>query len=169
MPQGISPEHMQYAPNILYLYHMKPYVLLFLFFFISFGLEAQNPYVVGFLPHYRFDHTDDINFEALTHLNLAFANPNMEGDLSFENAPIAYTINKAKENDVKVFISLAGGYLTPAWDLAWQHLMKEENRSAFIHKIVKYVEGNNADGVDLDLEWQYVNKSLTKPLMHSTG
>ena len=123
---------------------------------VAFGLKAQNPYVVGFLPHYRFDYVDDINFDAITHLNLAFANPDMEGNLSFENAPIAYTINKAIDNDVKVFISLAGGYLKPEWDLAWQSLMKEENRSEFIHKIVKYVKNNNADGVDLDLEWQYV-------------
>ena len=121
-----------------------------------FGLKAQNKKVVGFLPHYRFEHVNDIDFNAITHLNLAFANPDMEGNLSFENAPIAYTINQAKANDVKVFISLAGGYLTPEWDEAWSHLMKEENRSEYIHKIVKYVIYNNSDGVDVDLEWQYV-------------
>lgn len=133
------------------------YILVIVFFFsFVFGLKAQNQKVVGFLPHYRFDHVDDINFDALTHLNLAFANPDMEGNLSFENAPIAYTINKAKASDVKVFISLAGGYLTPEWDAAWQNLMKEENRSDYIHKIVNYVINNNTDGVDVDLEWQYV-------------
>ncbi len=135
---------------------MKKWINFVFLLTIVFGLKAQNSYVVGFLPHYRFDYVDDINFDAITHLNLAFANPDMEGNLSFENAPIAYTINKAIDNDVKVFISLAGGYLKPEWDLAWQSLMKEENRSEFIHKIVKYVKNNNADGVDLDLEWQYV-------------
>ena len=111
---------------------MKFWISIFFLITITFGLKAQNSNVVGFLPHYRFDYTDDINFEAITHLNLAFANPDMEGNLSFENAPIAYTINKAKQHDVKVFISLAGGYLTPEWDLAWTNLMKEENRSEYI-------------------------------------
>ncbi len=142
--------------------HLLLTIFLICFFF---GLKAQNNKVVGFLPHYRFDYVDDINFEAITHLNLAFANPNMNGDLSFENAPIAYTINKAKENDVKVFISLAGGYLTPEWDAAWQQLMKEENRSDYIHKIVTYVLDNNCDGVDVDLEWQYVN-NLYSPFVN---
>ncbi len=144
---------------------MKVNTLVFFFLLVSFGLKAQNPKVVGFLPHYRFDQVDNIDFNAITHLNLAFANPDMEGNLSFENAPIAYTINKAKEHDVEVFVSLAGGYLLPEWELAWNSLMKEENRSAFIHKIVKYVENNNCDGVDVDLEWQYVD-ALYSPFVN---
>ena len=135
---------------------MKKIFLFIVFLSFFFGLKAQNKKVVGFLPHYRFQHTDQINFKSITHLNLAFANPDMEGNLSFENAPIAYTINQAKASDVKVFISLAGGYLTSEWEAAWNHLMKEANRSDFIHKIVKYVKYNDCDGVDMDLEWQFV-------------
>ena len=41
-------------------------------------------YVVGYLPYYSADAVDRVDFEALTHLNVAFANPNDNGILYLE-------------------------------------------------------------------------------------
>lgn len=57
-----------------------------------------------------------------------------------------------------VFIALGGGALGPEWELAWRHHLLEGYRSAFIHNIVNYVKGNDLDGVDMDLEWNYVDE-----------
>ena len=41
-------------------------------------------YVVGYLPYYSSAAADRIDFSALTHLNVAFANPNDNGVLYLE-------------------------------------------------------------------------------------
>ncbi|MCY7330471.1 MAG: T9SS type A sorting domain-containing protein [Saprospiraceae bacterium] len=124
-----------------------------------FGLQtalAQSFKVVGYLPHYRFSWLNDIEFERLTHVNIAFANPDAQGNLSVEGVNITPAVTKAHQKGCKVFISLAGGYLTPATEANWNNLALPANRPAFIQKIVQYVQSRHLDGVDVDLEWQYV-------------
>lgn len=125
------------------------------------SLSLQNAFsqdfkVIGYLPTYRFSWLNDIEFERLTHVNISFANPDSLGNLSCEGVNIDPAIAKAHQSGCKVFISLAGGYLTPEWDAAWNNLALPANRPAFIQKIVQYVLAHDLDGVDLDLEWQYV-------------
>lgn len=117
---------------------------------------AQSFKVVGYLPYYRFNWLNDIEFNRLTHVNIAFANPDADGNLSVEGVSIANAVTKAHQAGCKVFISLAGGYLTPANESNWNNLALAANRPAFIQKIVQFVQANNLDGVDIDLEWQYV-------------
>lgn len=130
--------------------------LLFLSLFSLQTTFAQSFKVVGYLPHYRFSWLDDIEFERLTHVNIAFANPDDQGNLSCEGVNISPAVAKAHQHGCKVFISLAGGYLTPEVNANWNNLALPANRAAFIQKIVQYVQANDLDGVDLDLEWQYV-------------
>ncbi len=128
-------------------------------FLLLFGLQtafAQSFKVVGYLPSYQFDWLNDIEFERLTHVNIAFANPDAQGNLSVEGVNIALAVNKAHQKGCKVFISLAGGYLTPEWEANWNNLALPANRPAYIQKIVQYVQAQHLDGVDIDLEWQYV-------------
>ncbi len=117
---------------------------------------AQSFKVVGYLPHYQFDWLNDIEFERLTHVNIAFANPDAQGNLSVEGVNIAPAVIKAHQKGCKVFISLAGGYLTPTSEANWNNLALPANRPTFIQKIVQYVQAQHLDGVDIDLEWQYV-------------
>lgn len=118
--------------------------------------SAQNVKVIGYLPHYRMYAVGDIEFERLTHVNIAFANPNAEGNLSCNGVNITPAITAAHNAGCKVFVSLGGGALTPAWEDAWDSLAQPARRADFIVKIVKYVSDNRFDGVDMDLEWQYV-------------
>jgi chitinase len=131
----------------------------FLSFLLLFTLQtafSQSIKVIGYLPYYRFSWLNDIEFERLSHVNIAFANPDTLGNFSVEGVNIAPAVDKAHQKGCKVFISLAGGYLTPAHEANWNKLTLPANRPGFIQKIVQYVQTNNIDGVDIDLEWQYV-------------
>lgn len=131
-------------------------ILPFLLLFSFQTAYSQSFKVIGYLPYYRFSWLNDIEFERLTHVNIAFANPDALGNLSVEGVDIAPAVSKAHQHGCKVFISLAGGYLTPTHEANWNNLALPANRPAFIQKIVQYVQANNLDGVDIDLEWQYV-------------
>ncbi len=113
--------------------------------------------VIGYLPSYRFNQSSKIDFCKITHLNLAFANPDALGHLIMPS--ITDVINQARtaNPDIIICISLAGGSLTPEIATNWSNLIDiEANRPAFISKIVDYVLTNSLDGVDVDLEWDHV-------------
>ncbi len=118
---------------------------------------SQDFKVIGYLTHYYFDQADQVDFEKLTHLNIAFANPDMEGNLNLTNQELAPIVQKAHQEGVAVCISVAGGALLPEWWEAWKHLIQEQNRAAFIHKLIQYMHDNNLQGIDVDLEWSHVN------------
>jgi len=108
--------------------------------------------VVGYLSGGNFDRIDELELDRLTHLNLAFGNPDKDGNLIFSgNREIEQVVNKAHEVGLKVFVSIAGGG-TPDTAL-WKSMLMKKNRSDFIKNIVDYVEKNNLDGVDVDIEW----------------
>jgi GH18 family chitinase len=121
-------------------------------------LSAQEFKTIGYLHYYRFALNDQIKYDKITHLNIAFANPDMSGNLSVgNNADIAPIVETAHDANVEVYISLAGGALTPAWAAAWESLIQVQNRSAFISKIIQYTLDHNLEGIDVDLEWSHVN------------
>ncbi len=128
---------------------------------VTFQLLAQDFKVIGYLPYYRFALSEQIDYSKLTHLNLSFANPDMEGNLSIGGQDIDPIVQMAKQENVAVCISLAGGALTAEWAAAWEHLTMPANRPAFIHKIMNYVRDHDLDGVDVDLEWSHVNSDYS--------
>lgn len=101
--------------------------------------------------------TCTIQWDKLTHINLAFANPDAAGQLHIDGENPSAIVAAAHAHGVEVFISLAGGYLQPDWESAWNYWMQPEYRGVYISNILQYVQENNLDGVDIDLEWQYVN------------
>ncbi|MBK7711993.1 MAG: glycoside hydrolase [Bacteroidales bacterium] len=107
--------------------------------------------VVGYISGGSFDKLDSIELNKLTYLNLAFANPDKEGYLVMDdNADVSIGVNKGHAANLKVFISLGGGGRPDT--VFWKAALQPGNRSSFIKKIVKYVEENNLDGVDVDIE-----------------
>ena len=122
---------------------------------------AQDFKVVGYLPYYRFSLNEQIDYSKITHLCIAFANPDMQGNLSLNGQNPTEIITRAHENEVDVFLSLAGGALTAEWAAAWKELIKAPNRSAFIHKILQYTFEYDFQGVDVDLEWSHVDENYS--------
>lgn len=88
-----------------------------------------------------------IDWPRLTHLNLAFVNPDSTG--VFTVIPqLSAVVQTAHDHKVKVLMSLGGGSM-PAW---MNGLLTDGRRTAFIAAIVKIVDGYGLDGVDVDLE-----------------
>lgn len=136
---------------------MRAYLLATFLLFTAF-LSAQDFKVVGYLAYWNFDTAPtEIEWERLTHVNLAFANPDADGNFSFEGTDFAPVVAAAHQHGVKVFVSLAGGYLTPDWQANWNNWMQPTNTPVFVEEIVDFVQTNGFDGVDMDLEWQHVN------------
>ncbi|MEK6480278.1 glycosyl hydrolase family 18 protein [Catalinimonas sp. 4WD22] len=116
-------------------------------------IEEPSFKVVGYLSAGSFEIIDQIELHRLTHLNLAFANPDAQGNLVFSRGKnISPIVEKAHEQNVKVLLSLAGGGGLVEEKPYWKRVLKKENRAAFIDKIIAYVEKNNLDGVDVDIE-----------------
>jgi len=108
--------------------------------------------VVGYLPHYYFEVADQIDYSKLTHLNIAFANPDKKGQLDLSPQIIRPIVQKAHKAQVKVCLSLGGGALLPEWRSAWKYLLQPRNRGHFIHQLIEYVRQNDLQGIDVDLE-----------------
>ncbi|MET2984738.1 glycosyl hydrolase family 18 protein [Aureibaculum conchae] len=123
------------------------------------GGEAK---VVGYLPYYRFDLITKIEYCKLTHLNLAFANPDADGNLIIDDFSTVIDDARADNPDIVICISIAGGAISPELKQIWSDLIDiPGNRPDFIAKIVDFVLQNDLDGVDVDLEWDLVTSGYS--------
>ena len=129
----------------------------------SINLFTTEARVVGYLPYYRFSLNNQIEYCKLTHLNIAFANPLPDGKIVLSkdnsNVELSDIINKARSenNNIKIYISLAGGALSATTKNTWKNfLSNSSDRETLIEEIFKFTSDNNLDGVDVDLEWDAV-------------
>ena len=99
------------------------------------------------------EYMDNFDFSRITYLNLSFLNPNADGDLvGLNDFDLKYAVQKVNEQDVKVFISLAGGLIPESTKRYWKKHLQPNNRTAFVRKITEFVVDNKLDGVDVDIE-----------------
>ncbi len=125
------------------------------------GSNAQEPEqdtevqhtsrVVGYLPDWSYQAYGNLDFTALTHLNIAFCNPDAEGNLScyIPDSEMQNIVNKAHASDVKVMAALGGG---GGCDGYLPLLDTPEEMTSFNEKIMTYCETYDLDGIDLDIE-----------------
>jgi hypothetical protein len=114
-------------------------------------IEDTGFKVVGYLAAGGFDEINDLELDKLTYLNLAFGNPDIDGNLVFSrNADIKAVVQKGHEAGLQVFVSLAGGGRPDT--TIWKSVLQPDRRSVFIKGILDYVEQNDLDGVDVDIE-----------------
>ena len=143
------------------------FLLIFLLFVILLSCESKEkkPYptspdiyipdtdfkVVGYLSGGAFDIVDDLELEKLTYLNLAFGNPDKDGKLVFSRkADIKPIVDKGHAAGLKVFVSLAGGGRPDT--TIWKSVLQPENMPNFVKSLLDYVDENNLDGIDVDIE-----------------
>lgn len=117
--------------------------------------------VVGYLPDWSYQAYGKLDFSALTHMNIAFCNPDSDGNLScyIPDIEMKNIVNKAHSNDVKVMAALGGG---GGCDGYLPLLDTPEEMADFNEKIVEYCEKYDLDGIDFDIElgsnheiWKY--------------
>jgi chitinase len=130
-------------------------------FFMSAAAHARK-YVVAYVPNWvdlkTFSET--IDYEKLTHINIAFENPkNDQGDLSF-NTKDQFLIDKARASKVKVLISIGGAAASGNKNLQKRYfdLIADSKRAAFVAKLTEYVATHQFDGLDVDTEGPSINK-----------
>lgn len=127
--------------------------------------------LVGYIPSYRniTAVADTTDFSKLTHVNIAFLNPNSSGVLTAGGNPVCmldasginnttgaqltYVVNKAHSAGTKVLVSFAGGGI-PNCSGNWRTLLQPTNRATLVSNIIQFVNNFNLDGVDIDIEGQ---------------
>ncbi|MDA6070237.1 glycosyl hydrolase family 18 protein [Flavobacterium sp. AC] len=125
--------------------------------------KTKTARVVGYLSSGNFDKMNSIQFCKLTHLNIAFANPDKNGNLIFNgdlDSLIKYV--KSVNPTIIISISLAGGVISEEQASNWSFLIdKPENRPGLIQNIISFVELHDLNGVDVDLEWNAVTSGYS--------
>lgn len=124
------------------------------------SLSAQVK-IVGY--SYTDGDANKLDWSKITHLNLAFENPDVNGNLSF-NTNNASFVSKAKANHVKVLVSIGGGGQSNDESMRNRYfvLINDAHRATFVNKIVKYVQDHDLDGIDIDLEGPAINSDYSK-------
>ena len=129
-----------------------------------FSSEAR---IVGYFPYYRFSLNDKIQYCKVTHLNIAFANPETDGTIvlpgnSGDLLKNVMDTARSQNSNIKIYISLAGGGFSDEIANTWKNfLASPQDRPILIDKIVSYVLDNDFDGVDVDLEWSHVTNGYS--------
>ncbi len=112
--------------------------------------------VVGYVPLGRqpLSIISDSVFKKLTHLNIAFINPDSTGALI---VPVGFDtlIQQAHSNKVKVLMAIGGGTFNPHY----ANLLKDENRKSFVESLVTLCVNYNLDGIDVDIENDAIDKN----------
>lgn len=124
--------------------------------------SAQGHRVVGYLPTYRFADSPPLHLDTLTHLNIAFAVPNAQGDIDFPNLQprqIENLVTDAHAANVKVLAALAGG------DGEATRLRLGEGVESYVESVLALVEKYGLDGVDVDIEGTAIEPQTYEPLM----
>ena len=131
-------------------------------------LFSDQARVVGYFPTWRFTLTDKVDFCKLTHVNIAFGNPMVDGTIQLSNpsaiSNLQQVINTAKlqNSNIQFYISLAGGVLSDQEANTWKtFLASSQDRPKLIDKIIEFVLDNKLDGVDVDLEWSHVTQGYS--------
>ena len=83
----------------------------------------------------------------ITHLNIAFINPDSSGNFNRELA-IDTLIKKAHDKKVKVLASIGGG----GRHEYYKSLLQKGNRKTFINNLIFLINRYRLDGIDVDLE-----------------
>lgn len=141
----------------------SPFPRLFAAAVLLLPLRAwADPMVVAYVPNWvdLKTFTETIEFEKLTHINVAFENPvNAAGDLSFSRRN-EVLIAKSREKGVKILISIGGGAASGNKELQARYfdLLTESRRAAFAEKLSAYVTEHQFDGLDVDIEGPSINK-----------
>jgi len=144
--------------------NFKTLPILILASITSLFLSAQNNSEFKIVGYYPIDQamkadTSDVPFKKLTHIMLAFVNPDSLGNFKQDFSALTPFIKAAHTHNVKVLYSIGGG------DIQGQYhkLLNGDKREALIKNLVSKVMQHNADGIDVDLEWGYSFGIQTDP------
>ena len=113
--------------------------------------------VVGYLHSGNFDRIDQIELHRLTHLDIAFANPDSNGHFVFRDTDgLKKVVSKAHQAGLQVYLSIAGGGINEEMAANWLRVLQPEKRPQFISEIISFAKNQSLDGIDVDIEWNLI-------------
>lgn len=122
----------------------------------SLSHARERPVVAGYVPLWSNIQTltESLDFQKLTHINIAFMNPADEAGTLKLDGKIAPLIAAAHRLGVKVLVSIGGGGASEdaAMRARYAALLSAERRDAFATALVEFAGQHGFDGVDVDLE-----------------
>lgn len=135
---------------------MKKYSLLLAIMITCLIVEAQQtPFrVIGYL---RLQNIQDgqamqIDYSKVTHINIAFINPDSTGNFTVMPYLKKFT-DQMHRRHVKVLASIGGG-LAPAY---YTNLLTDGNRQRLIQNLTQLTITYDLDGIDADLEGERID------------
>ncbi|HXA02533.1 MAG TPA: glycosyl hydrolase family 18 protein [Cytophagaceae bacterium] len=135
----------------------------FLIFTLIFALSAHAQFrVIGYYPTWVNypNGIKNVDLAKLTHINIAFANPNVSGILipaDGTNASVTTIVDSCHAKNVKVFMSIGGA---GAPGTTYKNLLSSAtNINSFVANIVNYAVTYNLDGIDVDIEGDVLDGS----------
>lgn len=136
----------------------------------AFAKKKLSGNVVGYLPYYSTAYLDKIDFSALTHLNIAFTNPDSSGNLSnnISDSTMKKIVSTCHKHSVKAIASFGGGAISSKnYNTIMQN--NPDGIKSFNKKIIEYCKKYDLDGVDIDFEfiasspaWSYFEEWITQ-------
>lgn len=114
-------------------------------------MDINTNRIIGYLPDWSYKAYTDIDFSRLTHIHIAFCNPDENGMLScyIPDDEMKQIVSAAHQNNVEVFAALGGA---GGCDNYLQYIDTAEEMTAFSENIIAYCEKYDLDGIDLDIE-----------------
>lgn len=95
-----------------------------------------------------------INFDMITHLNVAFINPDSNGTFTV-NGDLKKVAALAHSKGVQILASIGGGN-PPAY---LSNLVNQANQGKLLANLIRLTSDNNLDGIDVDLEGNFVDEN----------
>jgi chitinase len=128
-------------------------------FLITFSMISYGQFrVIGYVhPWKEAPDLTKISFEKITHLNIAFVNPDSAGNLVIPGG-FDTLIKTSHRFHVKALASIGGGLHNPYY----ANLLNDTNRAIFIDSLIKLAVDYNLDGIDIDLENDAIDANYEK-------
>jgi GH18 family chitinase len=100
----------------------------------------------------------------ITHLNIAFINPDSNGNFNQQLA-IDSLVKKAHQKNVKVLASIVGG----GPHEYYHRLLQKNKRQLFISNLISLVKKYHLDGIDVDLEGNDIDRNYADFVTELSG
>ncbi len=107
--------------------------------------------VIGYIPTWKYECYKTTDMDTLTHINIAFVNPDRNGVFSspIDESDFHDLVALAHEHDVKVIASLGGW---GGWVSYPENVCDGDRREKLNSSLFQLVEKFGLDGIDLDIE-----------------
>lgn len=132
-------------------------IIIFSFSLMATTVSISQFRVIGYVlcSEYSVPDFGKVQFDKITHLNIAFVNPDSSGNLII---PLAFDslVNIAHKHKIKVLVSIGGGGRVNPY---YADLLKEANRKSFVNKLVQLATYHKLEGIDVDLEGDVIDEN----------